>query len=118
MINDRSRNRELAKAEQVMTQIVISNKTAWTRFPGEGDLFAVMYHNAKCEVMTWLASRAVKNPASAIDRFEMVGFGFTIDSMGALAWKAAPKEMLGGRDFQEDDSFWFSQLLQDRRGFL
>lgn len=117
MINDNSRNRELAKAEQIMTQIVISNETAWTRFPGEGDLFAVMYHNAKRQVMTWLASRTVKNPASAIDRFEIVGSGSTIDSMGALAWKAAPKEMIGGRDFPENDSLWFSQLLQDRRVF-
>lgn len=96
----------LARTEQVLTHIVISDKTSWTWHPEEGDTFAVIYFNWMREKMIWLASRVGR-------RYELVGFGGTISEGDVLAWKAAPKkEKAMGRDFSGNDRLWFSQLLQ------
>ena len=107
LCGNKGTDRMLARLEQILTCIVMSDKTRWTRYPEEGNLFAVIYVDEPGGKMTWLASRTG-------GRFDLVGLDRTISTEEALAWKAMPKTetKFKTRGFSRNDWLWFSQMLK------
>lgn len=107
LYGNKGTDRKLARLEQILTCIVMSDKTRWKKYPEEGSLFAVIYVDEPGGKMTWLAFRTG-------GRFDLVGLDRTISTEEVLAWKAMPKTetKFKTRGFSKNDWLWFSQMLK------